>query len=97
MSAAAPSPSLLAGQRLALAGEREHRGIRHLYEAYRTASSSTAEPLDDLATRLYRCALDHRLPYPREILAVLIGRVRSNDKEGASTRRMALIKAVAIR
>ncbi|MEO7327890.1 MAG: type I-C CRISPR-associated protein Cas8c/Csd1 [Minicystis sp.] len=74
--------------------EREHRGLVYLVEGTRSANASGAEPIADLSTRLYRCALDRRLPYPREVLSVILGRVRCNDKEGPSTRRMALLKAV---
>lgn len=74
--------------------ERDHRAVRWLSEATisKEVSSMTVPP--EMAAQLFLCAIDDRRPYPKELLAAVLRRVRANDGEGISTRRAGLIKAV---
>jgi len=74
--------------------ERDHRRIRNLVEGTVSAEVREKSPAADLATRLFRAALDSRLPYPWELLSAAVRRIRAHDSEGVSTRRAALAKAV---
>lgn len=73
---------------------KPYRGIRNLLWGLVPSSSKGAEPPGDLANRLYQCALESRKPFPLELLALLLRRIRGRDKEGASRRRLALVKAI---
>lgn len=81
--------------------EKDKVGLRHLASATVSQKSKdrNPDPPADLATRLYACALDDRLPLPPEMTATLLRRIRSHDGGGESqdltisTARVALLKA----
>jgi len=87
---------------LAIAGsgkdpDQAYRGLRHLLRAvmpYRSGQQGADDPPNDLANRLYACAIDAGKPLPPELLAMLLRRFRAHDKAGFSRSRMALRKAV---
>jgi CRISPR-associated protein Csd1 len=76
------------------AGERVRYGVRFLSEATISKEVTSAKVDPKLATQLLLCAIDKYRPYPLSALAAVIRRIRANDNEGVSTRRVALIKAV---
>lgn len=77
--------------------EPDHRRLRNLIDGTVAAGRRDAAPQAELACRLYRAAIDLRLPFPRELLAAVVGRARSHDKEGISRRRVAVARAVVNR
>lgn len=79
-------------------------GLRDLIQAT-VSPKSSADPAPDLAAHLWLCAIEGTPP-PANLLAILLGRIRSHDDgptekrktdQTVSTARVALIKLILIR
>jgi CRISPR-associated protein Csd1 len=79
--------------------DKDKLGLWHLARATVSPKERNPDPPADLATRLYACALDDRLPLPAELTAIIMRRIRSHDGGGetcdltVTTARVALLKA----